>query len=131
MSIWSSNYQPIGSCPDEETTIGDVRSYASGFSNHYPDKSLEQNSFIDLADIVPWCVPGHVEDENTDYSAVGPWLRLGLYSWAHDYDNPKNPPQEKADLSVVLNEEAVAALVKELQEWLDKPKVYPIPTSQI
>ena len=94
MSIWCS-LETIGWDDDRWTDIdgnpitaerhgGEVRSYANGWSNHYPttDGEVEQRASIDLADISAWCVPGHQDIANFDER--GPWLRLSVNSANHD-----------------------------------------------
>jgi len=110
MSIWCS--QPAIGFDDwfkraRKPHGGHVRSYATGWSNHYPTTNgkVERRASIDLATIAPWCVPGN--EHNWDDRATGPWLRLSVNS------------------DVVMDEGAVRELVSQLTEWLDRPKVHP------
>lgn len=131
MSIWCSRphigYDPY---PDEpQPAGGQVRSYATGWSNHYPttDGTVEQPASIDTAHIAPWCVPGHErrsESATLDDESVGPWLRLAVDTAVH---NPRNPSTVTGHTSaeVVLDEAAVRALVDDLTDWLNTPKVHP------
>lgn len=121
MSIWAS-WESIGTWLTDKRQRGDVRSYALGWSNHYPNRRVERPASVGIAHIPSWCVPGH-DDEGDD--AVGPWLRLGLTSWLHDWHNPRARPTERASLDVVLDEEAVRSLRDDLTDWLDRPKVHP------
>lgn len=122
MSIWCS-LPTIGVDDDErDVPVGQVRSYANGWSNHYPtvDGTVERDAALDLAYIPAWCAGG--DDDNFD--AVGPWLRLGLHSHMHNYRSPTDVVGP-ADATVVLDEDAVRALVGQLTEWLERPKVSP------
>ena len=127
MSIWVSHetigkdpYHDDGERPEHD---GGVRSYATGWSNHYPttDGDVERNAHMDLASIPPWCVPGH-HDELVD--ARGPWLRLCVYSWEHDWHNP-SATVGAANAAVVMDEDAARELHRQLGEWLSYPKVHP------
>lgn len=123
MSIWCSN-SVIGHDPhdDEPVEQVQVRSYANGWSNHYPttDGTVERDASIDTSFIPAWCAGG----EDDDYESVGPWLRLGVKSWRHDWREPTElVGPETAD--VVMDESAVRTLVDQLNEWLARPKVAP------
>lgn len=124
MSIWVS--LPIIGHPGPmdafEERRGDVRSYATGWSNHYPDHTVEHDSRIDLALIPVWCVPGHRESTST--TLVGPWLRLGVDTRTHDFHDPTGPTSP-VYVSVVMDEEAVRALRDDLTDWLHRPKAHP------
>jgi hypothetical protein len=125
MSIWCSRVvvgfdegaegpQPFG---------GQVRSYATGWSNHYPSVGgeVEQEAMIDTAHLAADCVPGH---DDIDWPNVGPWFRLGVITPRHDWHNPtKIIGVDEA--TVVMDEAAVRALVAEPQDWLALPKVHP------
>ena len=128
MSIWCSG-PLIGRDPHEvdPDVHVQVRSYANGWSNHYPntDGVVERDACIDVAVIPAWCVGGEVDD----YEAAGPWLRLGLRSWQHDWSHPADVVG-KMSASVVLDEAAVRALAGQLSEWLERPKVLPVVSSQ-
>lgn len=127
MSIWVSR-PVIGHDKwfDGEPPVGDVRSYANGFSNHYPDDTVEQPSSVDTAHIPSYCVPGHDHDDNNDVVSAGPWLRLELDSWRHNSASPTNLAHlEEERAGVVMDEDAVRALVADLTDWLNTPKVYP------
>jgi hypothetical protein len=129
MSIWCS-HEPIGfdDFPPrrwKRPRGGQVRSYATGWSNHYPttDDTVEQRAMIDLASIAPWCVPGHEQHDGRDL-ATGPWIRLSVHSRRHAHFDPATAiGPEHAD--VVMDEPAVRELVRQLTEWLDRPKVKP------
>jgi hypothetical protein len=112
MSIWSS-WEEIP-----------CRSYANGWSNHYPTTTgtVERDGCaVDIASIPAYCVPGHDDDDGV---AVGPWLRLSVDSVEHDFSAPENVLGDRS-ASVVLDRDAVAALRDQLQDWLDRPEVYP------
>lgn len=124
MSIWCSG-RVIGHDPawiDDDEQVGDVRSYAGGWSNHYPDQTVEQPANIDTAHIPVWCVPGHRGEVDR---VIGPWLRLCVQSWEHDFRNPTETVGQ-VNAAVVLDEAAVRALVDDLTDWLARPKAYPV-----
>ena len=127
MSIWCP-YNDIGNTewPDEPSR-GTVRSYAVGWSNHYPDDKVEQPSAIGVASIPAYCVPDHSDE--TD-GALGPWLQLSIDGWDHDHALRNKAAARRASLSVVLDEEAVTSLVADLTAWLARPKVHPTSESQ-
>lgn len=115
---------------------GNVLSYAVGFSNHYPDLtgSHERPAVVALADIAPWCVPGHDAGEcpcgeHHDHPDTGPWLRLEVAApetlsfWRRDGRKPEVLSEEA---TVVLDEAAARALRDDLTAWLDRPKVRPL-----
>lgn len=122
MSIWCS-LPTIGfdDADEPEAPVGQVRSYANGWSNHYPScgGTVEREAALDLAYIPSWCAGGHEDDES-----VGPWLRLGLRSSVHNFEAPAEV-LGSAQADVVLDEDAVRALVGELTAWLERPKVAP------
>ena len=147
MSIWCS-WPAIGHDPHDEEPLrgGEVRTYATGWSNHFPtaDGEAELPASIDLADIAPWCVPGHEQDAANyrctgcgaehDHPECGPWLRLGLYAeqsrtWHGSLDSHGvfAPIVSTATMhaTVVLDEDAARALRDDLTAWLDRPKVRP------
>jgi hypothetical protein len=121
MSIWCS-LPAIGFAAELDEPVGQVRSYASGWSNHYPttDGAVEREAALDLAYIPAWCAGG----ADDDFEVVGPWFRLGLYSHTHNYSSPADVVGP-ADATVVLDEDAVRALIGELTVWLNRPKVSP------
>lgn len=125
MSIWCS-MPSIGHDDYEDESLGDVRSYATGWSNHYPttDGDVERPASIDLAYLPPYCVPGRRDDPWAD-DEVGPWLRLGVSGWKHNYFKPEEVLGEE-DIQVVLDVAAVQALADQLTEWLDRTVVYPV-----
>jgi len=105
--------QPVSIWASHDDIKNGVRTYAMGFSNHYPDTKVEKPAEIDLAHIPSYCVPGHRDE--TDWRSVGEWLRIGMSrrgEWIG---------------CVVLNEKAVKRLRDELSEWLDRPKLSPVP----
>lgn len=123
MSIWCS--LPVIGFDEgafDDVVVGQVRSYAAGWSNHYPtvDGTVEREAALDLAYIPSWCAGGTDDDDE----AVGPWLRLGLRSHTHDFKSPANV-LGPAEATVVLDEDAVRALVTDLTQWLERPKVSP------
>lgn len=120
MSIWCS-LPPIG-FDEMDESVGQVRSYATGWSNHFPttDNAVERDAALDLSFIPAWCAGG----DDDDVDAAGPWLRLGLRSHAHDHAAPA-VVLGPASATVVMDEAAVRALVEELTRWLARPKVSP------
>lgn len=107
---------------------GRVRSYATGFSNHYPtcDGKYEQPANVGISSIPEWCVPGHVNGEDNDYESVGEWVRLDVQTAEHD-SNKGGKSTGRYDLAcVVLDETAARALAADLLEWADRPKAAPI-----
>lgn len=105
---------------------GDVRSYAEGFSNHYPTRAgdVELRANVGIAHIPVWCVPGHADDETDDH-VTGEWVRLDVYTAEHDWHNPTSPTGKWTSAAVVMDEEAARALAADLLEWADRPKAYP------
>lgn len=133
MSIWCSNetigweedgWEDVDGKPIEPTRNGgEVRSYANGWSNHYPtsDDTVEQRAHIDLATIPVWCVPGH--DDESDYERVGEWLRLSVSTVEHNWSDPSNIKKTTpVQVDVVMDEAATRLLVEQLSEWLARPK---------
>jgi len=132
MSIWCSEgvvgFDPLnmdGTAFPDQAVGGQVRSYATGFSNHYPtiDGEWEQPASVDLATIAPWCVPG--APESVDHPDTGPWLRLEVLSHVHDWVSGGLPTGKAEGAMVVLDEGAVLSLRDQLTEWLERPKVHP------
>lgn len=146
MSIWCSwpavGQEPFD--PAEPNRGGDVRTYAEGWSNHFPttDGTAELPACIDLADIAPWCVPGHGQElidgawtcpgcgADHDHPETGPWLRLGVTSMASRHwwtQDGKPGPHDGPGLDtfVVMDEGAARQLRDDLTEWLERPKVQP------
>lgn len=132
MSIWCS-WDHIGSDPrDAEQQGGQVRSYAHGFSNHYPttDGEYEQPAAVALAHIAPWCVPGHGDPCTTcvvshDHPEVGPWLRMEVASHEHSWKDGGIPTGREEGATIVMDEDAVRALRDDLTRWLALPKLQP------
>jgi hypothetical protein len=127
MSIWCP-WEEVGYDTEvgEPTTAsrGEVRSYAEGFSNHYPDDQIERPSSINVAHIPRWCVPGHRDDSDEDYcdgAPVGDWCRLDVTTWDGNYKDPKGPWCH----SVVLDETAARSLAADLLAWAEREKVHP------
>lgn len=121
MSIWSS-LPAVGFEDPHEAPNGQVRSYATGWSNHYPtlDGTVERPAALHLADIPAWCAGGN----DGDFESVGRWLRLGLHSHEHNFKAPSEVLGE-VDATVVMDEHAVRLLATELTRWLERPKVSP------
>jgi hypothetical protein len=118
MSIWCS--LPVIGFDEFDDPVGQVRSYANGWSNHYPttDGVVERDATINLAYIPAWCAGG----PDDDFESVGPWVRLGVRSYLHDMSAPTETAR-KVEAVVVMDEDAVRVLVGELNQWLDRPKV--------
>lgn len=135
MSIWCSlpaigfddqaalgEIESLGGPAGADASVGQVRSYSTGWSNHYPstDGAVEREATLDLAYIPAWCAGGR----DDDYESAGEWLRLGLRSHEHNFQTP-NEVVGIAEAVVVMDEDAVRALVVELTQWLERPKVTP------
>ena len=125
MSIWVSRHA-VGYDEVAEEPVpvgGEVRSYCEGWSNHYPttDGDAERPASIDTAHVPDFCVPGHQDDNG---NLVGPWLRLTIWTQQHNWHAPSTVAGPK-DASVVMDEDAVRALVADLTAWLDHERVYP------
>jgi hypothetical protein len=133
MSIWCSRphigFDTFWEPNRKRPTSGQVRSYANGWSNHYPttDGTVEQPAMVDTAHIAPWCVPGNETFDVGPDGKCGPWLRLGVHTVEHSYPSGGqfDADGKRVEAYVVLNENAVRALVADLQEWLDTPKARP------
>lgn len=127
MSIWSSwphiGYEWFGG-RKRKPEGGVVRTYARGWSNHYPTLDVEPPASIDFAAIPAWCVPGHEESGESDYERCGPWLRMSLDTDAFTL-NEGSEPVPGARVSVVMDERAVTALRDTCDEWLARPKARP------
>lgn len=115
--------------PQPHWVGGEIRSYAEGWSNHYPNPAdhVEMPAGISLAHIAPFCVPGN--DEADEGDGVGPWLRLGIESplavtlWGRAKKGDTVPDPQHA--AVILDDAAARALVRELRRWIKSPKVNP------
>lgn len=125
MSIWVSR-PGIGFDELEDAPAGQVRSYANGWSNHYPttDGTVEREASVDTAHVPAWCVPGH--EDNFDGETVGGWLRLTVRTTEHDFWSPRRVVGDQV-ASVVIDEDAARALVADLRDWLDTPKAREFP----
>lgn len=127
MSIWSSweeiGYDMVFRSPKPHR--GQVRSYASGWSNHYPttDGAVEQPAAVGVASMPVWCVPGHEDDYSDD--TVGPWLRLEVASAQHSWKDGGKPTGLPEGAAVVMDEEAARSLAADLLAWADRPKALP------
>ena len=124
MSIWCSGPSIGFDAYDDEPQPngGQVRSYATGWSNHYPtiDGDVEREASIELATIPAWCAGG----EACDSASVGRWLRLSVDTSEHNFNKPTEVVG-CVHASVVMDEAAVRHLAQELTEWLAIPKVSP------
>ena len=123
MSIWSS-WPTIGYGDPDEPERGEVRSYAEGWSNHYPDDKVELPASAGVAHVAPWCVPGW-DDHTGDDCSVGPWLRLDIDTAEHSFPAGGEPTGKRVNAAVVMDEAAVRALRDDLTEWLEAKKVRP------
>ena len=121
---------------------GVVLSYAEGWSNHYPDLTgeAERPAVIALADVAPWCVPGHGYERDAyvcetcrvphDHDEPGPWVRLeveapeALNFWGAGGVGKV----ERQGATVVMDEQAARSLRDDLTAWLDRDKVRPVDT---
>ena len=123
MSIWSSRTD-IGAYDlpgEEDKPPGEVRSYAEGWSNHYPTDDVEKPAFVGTASIPPWCVPGHFDDPASEDMATGPWLRLHVATWNEDY----GMPMIANGATVILDVEAARSLAAELLSWAEERHIEP------
>lgn len=144
MSIWASN--DVAGEDVNYQFNGDVVSYITGWSNHYPGYFPSQlagdygvNTLLDTetpaaistAWIPPWCVPGHENQAEIDGLDVdthlGPWLRLDIDMRDVNILTKDDHPfiSEPTLHSVCLNETAVTALRDNLNEWLTRIKLHP------
>ena len=118
MSIWAST-TTAGHDPDGLHPMrgGQVRSYADGWSNHYPTTNgdVEQPAGIHLAIIPSFCVPGHADEDEED-EPTGPWLRLDVDTREHDR-NDGMPTGRRRFASVILDPPAAQQLAADLAEW--------------
>ena len=127
MSIWSSHRDDVGRATSDsgwpEEFDGSVRTYADGWSNHYPDDEVEKPAAVSLAVIPPWCVPGHREDfedpdrDVEDPEDPGPWLRMGLLTQSRRRDD--GGPTIPDGSTVVINPDAARKLGTALLAWAD------------
>lgn len=129
MSIWCSwreigydDPEPRNRNRNRKPQHGEVRSYATGFSNHYPttDGDYEQRANVGISSIPVWCVPGH--DEHEDYDLRGEWVRLDVYTREHDFSRGGKPTQTMVSAAVVMDEAAARALAADLLAWADQPE---------
>lgn len=143
MSIWSSA-TVVGTdfdAPATDPRGGAVLSYAEGFSNHYPDltSTHETPAAVHLAEIAPWCVPGHNQDAgfrctgcgaDHDFPESGPFVRLTVVApdAVEFWTTPGQPSTEPVCSSVVLTVESARQLAADLAEWADRPKVTEVAT---
>lgn len=126
MSIWCS-WEDIGyDTFTGEWVRGEVRSYATGFSNHYPttDGTYEQPSSVGIATIPVWCVPGHREEMD---KTVGPWVRLDVWTADHSFTDGGQFTGRYDTASVVMDETAARSLAADLLAWADREKAHPQP----
>lgn len=144
MSIWCGGFGRFGrgySDYDVEDRKGVVLSYATGWSNHYPDESgPERHAAIGLATVAPWCVPGHDQD-GPDYTCTGcgkdhesgnesgAWLRMEVASWEHSFNDGGDPTGKGEGAMVSLDPTAARALGQALLDWADRRHVTPTPTT--
>ncbi|MGZ6852492.1 MAG: hypothetical protein ACXVGC_00255 [Mycobacteriaceae bacterium] len=125
MSIWCS-WESVGYDDSDPKTPrgGEVRSYASGWSNHYPTDDVELPTSVGLAHIAPWCVPGYEQGNEVEIEhLVGPWVRLDVLT--HEYRNGKPVEPDPWCHSVVMDEAAARQLAADLLTWADTPKAQP------
>jgi hypothetical protein len=128
VSIWASHRDDIGRTTSESgwpaEFDGSVRTYADGWSNHYPTDDVELPAAVSLAEIPPWCVPGHREAfeqreaDDAEYPETpGPWLRMSLLTQSRrrNDDRPTIPDGS----TVVMNPAAARALGTALLAWAD------------
>jgi len=128
VSIWASHNDEVGRTTTEtgwpEEFDGSVRTYADGWSNHYPTDDVEKPAAVSLAEIPPWCVPGHGEAsegrgaDDPEYSEnPGPWLRMSLLTQSRRRDD--GHPVIPDGATVVINPDAARALAAALTAWAD------------
>lgn len=127
MSIWQSTVD-IGTTDDwPDDFDGSVRTYADGWSNHYPTDDVELPAAVGLAQLAPHCVPGHLEDaydEDGEDGRPGPWLRMHMLTQSRrrDDDGPRIPDGS----TVLLNPDSARALAAALMAWADGGHTMPI-----
>lgn len=127
MSIWSPRRDDVGRTTADtgwpEDFDGSVRTYADGWSNHYPTDDVEKPAAVSLSEIPPWCVPGHREafenptDDVEQPEDPGPWLRMGLFTQSRRRDD--GGPAIPDGATVVINPDAARELGKALTAWAD------------
>lgn len=129
MSIWGS-HDAVGHdrwLDGHEVRGGEVRSYATGWSNHYPttDGLVEQPAHVGIGSIPYFCVPGWRDEDESDVEehTVGPWLRLDVVT--HVHDERGQPTGQDTHAAVVMDEAAARLLAADLLAWADTPKVQP------
>jgi hypothetical protein len=135
VSIWCSwediGYDDEGESGWQNTGRGEVRSYATGWSNHYPttDGQVERPASVGVAHAPQWCVPGHydatADGDYGDGAPVGGWLRLDMVTWTHNWKTPEQVTGPPECHSVVLDEQAARSLAADLLAWADHEKVHP------
>jgi hypothetical protein len=145
MSIWGSG--DIAGVDENNKHDGSVVSYIDGWSNHYPgdfpplgievrqrspanDLTEETPASIGTGWLPPWCVPGHEQQAEIDGLDVdthlGPWLRLDITMRTVSIWGGVEIGNQDVH-SVCLNEKAVTALRDNLNEWLAREKLHPVP----
>lgn len=133
MSIWCS-HEDVGyevglkDAAKYDPRGGEVRSYAEGFSNHYPttDGEWEQPASVGIAHVAPWCVPGwEGREDDLDYPQCGPWVRLDVVTHEHTWEDGGKPTGRDLFAAVVMDEAAARTLAADLLEWADREKVHP------
>lgn len=118
--------EAVGDQPEPKR--GEVRSYAVGFSNHYPtrDGEYEQPANVGISSIPRWCIPGHRNEEGQDdYDMLGEWVRLDLFTAEHSFKDGGKPTGRYLNAAVVMDVEAARALYHDLGDWLMRPKAQP------
>jgi hypothetical protein len=127
MSIWQSTVD-VGTTGDFPLTFdGTVRTYADGWSNHYPTDDVELPAAVGLAQLAPHCVPGHLDDaydEDGPNGRPGPWLCMHMITQSRR--RAAGAPRSIDGSTVLLNPDAARALAAALTAWADGGHTMPI-----
>lgn len=121
MSIWATHAEigKPGTDPMSDDFDGTVRTFADGWSNHYPTDDVEKPASVGLAFMPAHCVPGYLDDayDGDEDGAPGPWLRMHLLteSIRRNDDGPVIPD----GATVILKPSAARTLGAALIAWAD------------
>lgn len=122
MSIWAST-DAVGQ--RDHVLDGTVRTYADGWSNHYPGPDVERPASVGLAVIPAHCVPGRLDDayDGDEDGAPGPWLRMSLLT--ESSRRADGHPVIPDGATVVMTPDAARTLGQALTAWADGGHTHP------